>query len=487
VKAFLIPRQLSPLRGPKAWAGIFFGSTDLELVITRPGTEQFGVENQTAASLPGGEMDQQTRWQSAAQQLRTQIDPREHRVATAIGCEDVLCQTLKLPSIEASELKQMLDLQIDNLTPLPIEEVVYSFEPLEVVESQTRVLVAIARKDAVNERVAALEAAGVQPEVVSVDALAVFRVMIQKKSLPQDDKLYSLVVVTRTAAHVVVHSRGLPVAVRSITCVADSLSTEEGRAALRRELDWTLVAATAETPHSGIGRTSVVAWGEELREVAQELAKACDPEAAFLNNGAAPSPALSLCLEHGADAPTQPQLNLLPDEWRQKRRAAQMRQRFIRWAIGLGVLYLVVLLVLLSVMEFRKSQLRKTETQIQELRPKYMAARQLRTELIAMQKQLDTQYSALEVLREVTMQMPENLKLNAFIFRKDQSVTLRGQAQSATLAIDFQSRLEKSPLFAKVAAGRIQADPGAGGLTRFDIVCTLKSSTGGPGGTDGAK
>lgn len=488
MKALLNARRLSPMRGPKAWVGIFFGDTSLDMAVTHPGAVPPAVAREATASLPANEQERQTRWQTAAQTLRAQIDPREHRVVTAIGCEDVLCQTLKLPSTESGELKQMLDLQIDNLTPLPLEEVVYSFEPLEVVDSQTRVLVAIARKDAVNERIAALEAAGVRPEVVSVDALAVFRVMMQRKTLPEDDKLYALILLTRTAAHVVVHSRGLPVTVRSIVCEAGTLDSEEGRAALCRELQWTLVAAEAETPHSGIGRMSVVAWSEELREAAQKLAKACEPEAVLLNNGAAPSPALSLCLEHAAGAPAKPLLNLLPEEWRQKRRDAQLRQRMIRGAIALGAAYLFVLIVLLLAMEFRKSQLRKTEAQVQGLRPQYAAARQLRNELVAMQKQLDTQYSALEVLREVTTLMPDNLKLNAFIFRRDQSVTLRGQAQSATAAIDFQSRLEKSPLFSKVAAGQIRADPGAGGLTRFDIICTLNSATGAQGGgTDGAK
>jgi hypothetical protein len=104
-----------------------------------------------------------------------------------------------------------------------------------------------------------------------------------------------------------------------------------------------------------------------------------------------------------------------------------------------------------------------------------------------MQKQLDTKASAIEVLREVSAMMPDNLKFNQFVFKKDQTVTLRGQAPSASVAIDFQSQLEKSPLFTKVTAGNIKGDPTAGGLTRFEIVCSLSSSAGTQGGTDGVK
>jgi type II secretory pathway component PulL len=483
------PKRLTQLRGPHACAGVFFGDSSLDLAVTRAVGGGIDVLKQTAATLPAGEevTEPKARWKSAAQALRQQIDPREHSIVTAIGCEDTLCHTLTLPTTEPGELKQMLDLQIDNLTPLPLEEVVYSFQPLEVVNGQTRVLVAIARKDAVNERVEALETAGLQPECVTVDALAVLRTLVEKGIVPRDNKLNTLVLLTATAMNVVVHSRGLPVAVRSIVCGPDLLNSEGGQASLREELQWTLAAVEADVQHGGIGRVSFLTWTEAMRTTALQLAAACEPPADFLANGSAPSAALSLCLDHTAVGAGKVQLNLLPDQWRQQRHVAQTRQRLVRGAIAIGAVYLLVLIAFLSVMELRKVQLRKVGTQIQDLKAEYTQARELRSTLIAMQKQFDTKYSALEVLREVSVMMPESLKLNQFVFKKDQTVTLRGQAPSASIAIDFQSRLEKSPFFSKVTAGQIRGDPAAGGLTRFEIVCSLKSSTGTPGGSDGAK
>ncbi len=483
------PRRLTQLRGPRGCAAIFFGETSLDLVITRAGAGGVDVLKQTAANLPTGEEvpEAKARWQSAAQTLRQQIDPREHRVVTAIGCEDVFCHALTLPTTEPGELKQMLDLQIDNLMPLPLEEAVYSFQPLEVVNGQTRVLVAIARKDAVDERVEALETAGLQPEIVTVDALAVLRTLIERGSVPRDDKLNTLVLLTATAMNVVVHSRGLPVAVRSVVCGPELLNSVEGHAALREELQWTLAAVEADVPHGGTGRTTFLTWTEELRATAQQIAAACEPQAEFLANGSAPSPALSICLDQAAVGAAKVQLNLLPDQWRQKRQAAQARQRLIRGAIAAGVVYLLTLIVFLSWMEVRKAKLRNLERESLRLQREYSQARELHGTLLAMQKQLDTRYSALEVLREISVLMPENLKLNQFVFKKDQTVTLRGQAPAATIIYDFQGKLEKSPFFSKVSAGQIRGDPAAGGLTRFEIVCILKSSPGTQGGSDGAK
>src|SRR5439155_911733 len=100
--------------------------------------------------------DPQAALNSAVQSLRRQVDPREHHIVTAVSCEDVLCQSLRLPTTQDDELKQMLELQIDNLTPLPLDEVVYSFEPIERTETDTKVLVAVAHAGRRRSRDAAM-------------------------------------------------------------------------------------------------------------------------------------------------------------------------------------------------------------------------------------------------------------------------------------------------------------------------------------------
>jgi len=91
-----------------------------------------------------------------------------------------------------------------------------------------------------------------------------------------------------------------------------------------------------------------------------------------------------------------------------------------------------------------------------------------------MSKQLDLKYSALEVLREVAVLLPDNVKLTSFVYKKDQAVTIKGQAPTPTLALDFQSRLEKCALFSEVKADRSATE--AGGLTKFGLTCTLKTA-----------
>lgn len=435
--------KLRSLRAPRAWAGVFFSRAGLELATARG----------------------QTGSVSDASELRDRLDPRLHRIATAVACEHVLCETVKLPTAEPGELKQMLDLQIDRLTPLPLEEVVYGFQPLSVADGQTEMLVAIARKEVVNERVGALEAVGLPAEVVSLDVLAVFRDLVARGALPQDDNLNALVFVSDPAMNVIIHSRGRPVAVRSILCVAE---------AAREELQRTLLAAQAEQTRGALGEVAFMPWGVDRGAACEQLARVWGATGRRLPEIPGLSPASSLCAESAAAA-EQTRLNLLPDEWRQRRRAARLRRQLTRAAMIAGSVYVAGLLVFLALLFVRQSRLSHLRAQANALRPQYAEARRMHSELVAMQKQLDTTYSSLEVLREVTTLMPGNLKLNSFQFKKDQSVTLRGQSQAAAAAIDFQSRLEKCRLFSSVSAGRMASE--AGGLTRFEIVCSLKSAT----------
>jgi hypothetical protein len=471
------------LRKPKIgkasrWAAVVFGDTALEMSAASSAGAEAQIGRQTSAPLPTEPgLETKARWEIAVRQLRTELDPREHRIVTAVGAENVFCQTIRLPTTDTGELKQMLDLQIDNLTPLPVDEVVYSFEPIEVTGTETHLLVAVARKSTVNERVAALEEVGLQPEAVAVDALAVFREMMRQAVLPSDERLNAFILVSPAATNIIIHSRAKIVAVRSLVLGSHGIAQPEARTPIWEELQRTLVAGEVERPGIETGRAQFATWSESLRTEVAELAQGWSGTAEFLSNGSSPSPSVSVCLDTARTDVAH--LNLLPDEWRVTRRIARVRRSLIRGAIAIGAVYLVALLAFSTLVVWENSQLNGVQTKINRTQSEYEKVRTLHKTLVAMEKQLDTKYSSLEVLREVGALMPDNVKLNGYTFKRDDTVTLRAQAQTATLATDFISRLEKSELFSKVTSGTSRSDPGTG-LTKFDVVCTLKSAAPAP-------
>lgn len=469
-------RRLPHLGGARGWAAVFFGHDRLELATARLAGGEVHIGVQTTAAVSAEETDPTARWRAAAATLRPQFDPQEYHIITAIGAEDVFCQMVRLPTAEPTELQQMLDLQIDNLMPLPADEAVYGYEPLETSDGQTLVLVAIARKEPIHQRLELLEAAGMSSETVSVDVWAVFRALLQRELLPRDERQHTLVLLTSTAVHLVLYRRGVPVAIRSLLLGAEGLDTAAGQAALQAELRHTLLAVNTTAPPATPGRLMFVSLTEAMQPVVAQAAQACGGEC--LTNGALPSGALSLCLEAaGSPAP----LNLLPPEWRQRRRRRLLRRNLIRAGVALAVLYLGLLAAFGTVLAVRQTQLRQVRAEIKRLDPAFRSARALHSEMLTMRKQMDTKYSALEILRDVAVRRPDNVQINAFLFRKDQQLVIRGQAQTSALALEFISRLEQSELFAAVKTQSMNTPPG-GGLTKFEAVCTIKSAatTGAP-------
>ena len=244
---------------------------------------------------------------------------------------------------------------------------------------------------------------------------------------------------------------------------------------LREELQRTLIAAEAGYPQRALGGVTFLAPSEDLKAFAQEVANGLNAPASFLTDGAVPSIGLSLCMQCATGEGAT--LNLLPDEWRSRRRTAAFRQRLIRGAIAVGVVYALALAVFLTLFAVKKTHLLRVESEIKSRQAKFLEAKDLQGQLIAMTKQLDTQSSALEVLREVASRLPENVKLTYFQYKKDQTVTIKAQAPSASAALDFQTQLEKCELFSKIAPGTSRTEPGSG-LTKFDLTCTLKTAAG---------
>jgi hypothetical protein len=462
--------KLGPLGQARGWAGISFGQQTLALATVRTAPAGKGSEEPevTVDASPATEGEAAVaRWARGAGVLKEKFDAREYRLATAMPCEDVLCHTLRLPATEAAELRQMLELQLDNLTPLPTEEIVYGFEPLETLNNETRVLVAVAPKAVVNERVAPLEQAKLPVEVVVVDALALFWALLKKDVLSRDEKLHALVQLTPTVAHIIAFRLGQPMAVRSV--LLTDTQTDDAKAVLRDELQRTLVAVATECPEAPLGRLTFVGADAGTRDVAAVW----NGQADFLEVESVPSPALSVCLEAAAEEKAAMRLNLLPPEWPEKRRKTRMRRLLIRSAIAGVALYLLGLGAFFAFMGLKQVRLNRLEADVRSRKAAFDKANETHGELVAIEKQLDRTYSALEVLREVSMLMPENLKLDTFNFKKDQSVSLRGQTASAPMATDFISRLENCPLFSKVQTVSMRT---VGGLTKFEALCTLKSA-----------
>ena len=408
--------------------------------------------------------------------------PGKNRIITAISSADVWCHVLTLPATDLVELGQMIRLQVQELSPLAPEETVLGFVPLERIGNTTRILLAIAPKAATVERVEALDNADLEAETVSVDVIAVFHHLLRRSLLPRDESLHLFVRIEPRGAALIAHSRGLPLLVRFILATdADELAEE-----IRR----TWLALVVEHPNLAPGETVLAADGGGLtrhhivRLVPDETVMSADTVNVLVEDlfrkfsgnvrrlDADDIPAVAVALRADATGNHTDTFNLLSEDWRDRRLHAQLRRRIVRGAIAVAAVYALALLGFGAAHFAQSLRLRGLNAQIAKLQPPYADARQARTALTTMESRLDTQQTALEMLRESALLLPDGARLTGFNFKKGQSVTLRGETSSAALASDYIGKLERSPLFLNVKT--ISMPTAADGLTKFEVVCTLK-------------
>jgi len=178
----------------------------------------------------------------------------------------------------------------------------------------------------------------------------------------------------------------------------------------------------------------------------------------------------------GEAAASEGTLNLLTDQWREKRKRARLRRRLRQGGLALAGLYVLALAAFGAAWFTRQWRLNDLNRQIREQQPEFAEARNARNSLLALQTRLDTQQTALEVLREVSLLLPSNVRLTGYSFKKAQSVTLRGETGSAGMASDLLGRLESCPLFSSTKASPMPTLQD--GITKFEVVCALKKTKG---------
>src|SRR6185295_738159 len=105
-------------------------------------------------------------------------------VVTALACRDLFLRTLTLPFSDAEKVAQVAPFELENLIPLPLDEVavgcvVLGSEGASGSPGSSDVLVAAAPRATVSEHMKFLADAGIDPALVNVDGLALFAVTQQ--------------------------------------------------------------------------------------------------------------------------------------------------------------------------------------------------------------------------------------------------------------------------------------------------------------------
>ncbi|MBN2505951.1 MAG: hypothetical protein JXQ71_04585 [Verrucomicrobia bacterium] len=385
-----------------------------------------------------------------------------------LPADQVFLRTLQLPAGELAETRSMLELQLEKLSPLPVAQIVWSFEvfPQPTALMQTAVVVIIARA-LVEDYLGRLETAGFladRLELPLLDELRAAEIDANGVWIHPEiglDKSHCLMAwwIDRVLCHL------------SLVCLPNP---EQRGAVLREQLAQTAWAGEIEGWLTGPPALKVVADPAAAAPWLVEFIRAENAEVV-------PPVAHAELAARTARRVTKDSAhtNLLPAE-----HTARYKQQWVDgvWMRGLGallVLYLLFVLGYFGVVEYARWKLESLRDQVAQLEGAVQNAKRTRALVETLQEQVDLQYAALECWKAVAANLPEELTLDSLNFERGVTLVISGtvEEQHVPKVHDFNeairsTQVNNQPLFSNVKAPDINR--GVGNRSRWHFPCELK-------------
>jgi type IV pilus assembly protein PilM len=193
-------------------AELSFGKGEITL-------EKFGQVALPEGAVRDGEVVDPDTVAAAIKQLWAHTKFSSKKVVIGVANQKVIVRQVDLPWMPVSELKKSLGYQVQDFVPMPVEQAVLDFHPLEELDADNgnrvlRGLLVTASRDMVNSSIEAVQKAGLSAVMVDLTSFAVIRSLTDADLLGRGANGEGLVVVGARVTNLVVHQGGVPRFVR---------------------------------------------------------------------------------------------------------------------------------------------------------------------------------------------------------------------------------------------------------------------------------
>ncbi len=193
-----------------------------ELTLGKGGAtlERFGQVALPPGAVRDGEVVDAQAVGDAIKQLWSQAKFSSKKVVVGVANQRVVVRQVDLPWMPTADLKKALAFQVQDFIPMPVEQAILDFHPLEEFTNDAggrmiRVLLVAAAREMVGTALEAVEKAGLQPEMVDLTSFAVLRALVSMDhtGLSSFDA-EAVVDIGASVTNIIIHQGGVPRFVR---------------------------------------------------------------------------------------------------------------------------------------------------------------------------------------------------------------------------------------------------------------------------------
>jgi type IV pilus assembly protein PilM len=242
--------------------------------------ERFGQVALPVGAVIDGEVLDREAVTAALKVLWSQTKFSTKRVVLGVANQKVVVRQVDLPWMEAKELRNALAFQVQDFIPIPVDQAIMDFHPLEEFTNDAgnrmlRVLLVAAGREMVGSCLDAVQHAGLTPVMVDLTSFALIRSSTHADTLGIDTQAEALIDIGARVTNIAVHQGGQPKFVRVLLmggaditeAVAERMGVPlEQAEALKQQLG--IPATAAERDENPAGRVidaTAASFVEEIR------------------------------------------------------------------------------------------------------------------------------------------------------------------------------------------------------------------------------
>ena len=194
-----------------------------------PTLERFGQGGLPPGAVRDGEVVDPAAVAAALQTLWSQVKFSSKKVVVGVANQKVVVRQVDLAWLPPDEMKASLAFQVQDAIPIPVDQAVLDYHPLEEFESESgarmlRVLLVAAGREMVDGLLAAVAQAGLRPSRVDLTSFAVLRAMRGAGAELGGTTSDALVDIGAAVTNIIVHQGDVPHFVRVLLMGGDDIT-----------------------------------------------------------------------------------------------------------------------------------------------------------------------------------------------------------------------------------------------------------------------
>lgn len=260
--------ELAGEGSPGRAVGLDVGTSGVRAVIARRAGRHLRVERVCAAEIPrvGPVKPPPEAVAEALRGLLGGCGRLPSRVVVSVPLSSAVVRSITVPLQGRGRIRQVIKFHAEPHIPFPIEEVVVDFHEAQPAEGEgTPVLIAGVKKDLIARQLEAFAAAGVDPEIVTLDAFALANNYLMRARAAGDGGLVVLVKIGASRTVLVALRDGSIRLARSISVGGDDLTE-----AIQKELAVDFPSAERLKRETGAAVAAAGA-GEEAKRISAAM------------------------------------------------------------------------------------------------------------------------------------------------------------------------------------------------------------------------